>query len=295
MQRRKRKNGFSLIEMALVLIIVGIVLGVSVKFLNMLTKINQTKATRQKMETVKEALIGYLLKNGHLPYADSDSNGDGQADTDTYKGKLPYADLGLTRADASDAYGRVFDYDVAGDTTGQGKLTDTDITSQNLCHQLGAYVDGVNTSPPRITLDGGTNWTRVPFILLAPGNNKQYEGDNADANRNYEAQNPNSDDIVIWESFTYLYNKLGCGKEFYELLNNSLGNQSIWVLGGSYSTCTEIKNGENAYIQKNTRAYSDNSCSTEIFDFSDCEQADFGPGGNRNTIVEWNGMQVEDD
>ncbi len=282
-----RRSGFTLIEMALVLIIIGIVLGVSFSALHVFTKVNREKDTFQKMEQVKQALIGYLLKNGHLPYADSD--GDGKDDDHTYTGKLPYIDLGLTKADASDAYRRVFDYDVAGSTTSQGKLADT--SSQNICHQLGAYMDGTNTSTTRITLDGGTNWTEVPFVLLAPGNNKQYEGENNDGDRDYEAQNSSSDDVVVWESFTYLYNKLGCGKEFYKLLNSSGSN--IWVSGGSYTGCIKIQKGEVAYIQKDTIGYRDNSCSSQIFSFSDCEQADFG-GGDRDTEVAWDGSDVND-
>lgn len=283
----RNKAGFSLLEMALVLVIVGLLLSLSLNLMFNLSKTNRIKRSENKLELVKDALVGFLIKNGHLPYADS--NGDGEGDT--YNGLVPYHDLGLTRADVSDAYGKLFHYDVTGSPTAQGSLTDT--TPQNICHQLGAYMDQINTSTTRISVDGGSNWTQVPFVILASGINKQFDGENNDGDRDYETQNPDIDDIVKWETFAFLYNKLGCGKEFYRLYNRSGAN--IWVLGGdNYTSCTKIPNGTEAFVQKATKGYLDNACSTSpIFSFSDCELVDFG-GGNRDTCVEWNGLSVRD-
>ncbi len=286
-----QKKGFTLIEMALVLIIMGIVLGISFSALHVFTKANKRKETNQKMETLKQAIIGYLLTQNRLPFADTDNPADGEENSDKYQGKIPYKTLGLTKADASDANGQIFHYDVTGSPSAQGSLTDT--TPQNICHQLGAYMDQINTSTTRISVDSGSNWTQVPFVILASGINKQFDGENNDGDRDYETQNPDIDDIVKWETFAFLYNKLGCGKEFYRLYNRS--GIDIWVLGGdNYTSCTKIPNGTGAFVQKATKGYLDNACSSSpIFSFSDCEQADFGVG-NRDTCVEWNGLSVRD-
>ncbi len=274
--------------MALVLVIVGILLTLSLTLMLNLSKTNRLKKTQNRLETVRDALVGYMLSHGRLPYADA--NSDGIEDSGQYVGKVPYVSLGLTKAESSDAYGQVFDYDVEGSPAINGSLTDT--TSQNICHQLGAYIDGVTTATTRVTLDGGKSFANVAFVILAKGNNKQYEGENSDGDRDYESQNPNSDDLIKWEGFILLYNKLGCGKEFYRLLNNS--SKDIYVLGGDYSSCTKISNNKEAFIQKGAYGYSNNTCTNQIFSFSDCEQADFGSSANRDTKVEWDGVSVTD-
>jgi len=292
----KRKNGFTLIEIALTLVIVGILLGLSFTLINGLSKVNRSKKTKNNMEIIKEALIGYLLSYRRFPYADTSSPLDGKEDIDQYVGKLPFLTIGVSKADAFDAYGRVFDYDISGSATINGKLTDT--TSQNICHQLQAFINGTSTATTRITLDG-SNFIPVAFVLLAPGNNKQYEGENNDADRDYETKNISSDDLLMWISFSEIYARLDCGSEFYTVLNN--GASSIYVKGGKYIGCTEIAVGDQCYIQKETIAYAtNNDCLLDlnpIFDFDACEKIDFSettPQGNRNTKLRWNGISLLD-
>jgi len=285
------KKGFTLIELAITLVILSILLGLSLGLINTLSKTNRVKKTQNHLEVTEQELKGYFLSQKRFPFADNSS--DGSEDTDQYVGKLPYVTLNVPKNDVSDAYGYIFDYDITGSITTNGKLTDT--TPQNICHQLHAFIDGISTATTRISLDGGSTFTPVAFVLLSPGNNKQYEGENNDGDRDYEASNVNSDDIIVWMSFSEVYAYLGCGNEFYTVSNG--GASSIYVKGGKYIGCTEIVPGDKCYIQRQTTAYDDSSCTNAIFDFDTCESVDFSetaPQGNRNTKLVWNGISLLD-
>jgi len=271
--------------MALALVVLGILLGLVFTLMGSVSRTNREKRTLKRMEKVEEALVGFLLREGRLPYADS--NNDTLEDTDAFTGKLPYGTLHLSRAEASDAYGRVFDYDVSGGDSSNARLTDT--TPYNLCHQLGAYIHETSTPTTYVTVGGDP--TAVAFVLLAPGHNKAYEGGNADGDRVYEAQNPDSDDLLLWRDFLSLYKTKGCGREFYTVVNN---DGTFYTLGGAYSSCTPINSGEKAYISQDAIAYTDSSCSSQSFNFTSCEEMDFGTG-DRDTLLKWTASGLSDD
>lgn len=288
-----KQKGFALLEMALALVVLGILLGLVFTLMGSVSKTNREKKTLKRMERVEEALMGYLLTHGRLPYADADNDGEEEGDelgeSEAYAGKFPYATLGLTRAEASDAYGRVFDYDVSGDLASNARLTDT--TPYNICHQLGAYIHATSTATTHITVDQGGSFSPVAFVLLAPGHNREYEGENQDGDRDYEAQNPKSDDLLRWRDFSSLYKAKGCGGEFYTVVNN---NGTFYVLGGAYSSCTSISPGEKAYISQETIAYGDGGCSAQSFNFASCEGIDFGTTGDRDTLLQWTALGLSD-
>lgn len=112
--------GFTLIEVALVLLVLTLLLGgLLVPLGTQLDQRNTTSTEKQLME-IKEALIGYALQNGYLPCPDTD--GDGQenvngppagtctADSpEPIPGTLPWANLGVG---AEDAWGTRFIYRV---------------------------------------------------------------------------------------------------------------------------------------------------------------------------------------
>ena len=107
-------HGFSLIEMAFVLVIITLLLGgLLVPFA---TQVEQRKIaeTNKALEEIKEALLGYAIANGQLPCPAADSiNGVAQANCPlvspavSVTGYLPWATLGIARADA---WGRLYRY-----------------------------------------------------------------------------------------------------------------------------------------------------------------------------------------
>ncbi len=71
----------TLIEIAIVLVILGLLAGLTVPLLSELSKHRHYTSTQKDMDEVKQALAGYAGMHWRLPYADT--NGDGKEDTET--------------------------------------------------------------------------------------------------------------------------------------------------------------------------------------------------------------------
>ena len=80
------RKGFTLIEMAFVLVIVGILVGLGAQLLPMLVKQNKLKDDRMFVKEVRTAIIGYALATGRLPFASANING---AETSKQTKRLP--------------------------------------------------------------------------------------------------------------------------------------------------------------------------------------------------------------
>jgi len=71
-----KQTGFTLIEIAVVLVIVGFLVGGLLGPLSLQVEVQRIKTTQQFLTEVKEELIGYVLVNQRLPCpASADSNG----------------------------------------------------------------------------------------------------------------------------------------------------------------------------------------------------------------------------
>ena len=182
----RRAPGFSLIEMAFVLIIVTLLLGgLLVPFA---TQVEQKRIaeTNKAMEEIKEALIGYALSHRSTPdplisptppiqpyLPCPDTNGDGAEEARTaagdcpaQEGQLPWVTLGTT---PSDAWGNRFHYRVArrfaNDQTGFGlSLTGADITICNIAPT------GTPGTPPICPIANRVA-TTIPAVILSYGKN----------------------------------------------------------------------------------------------------------------------------
>ena len=114
-------RAFTLVEIALVMIIVGFLLSRLLVPLSTTVDQERMRITQQRLQEIKEALIGYAVINRHLPCPDADQDGraesyeiiptvcdGGTNDTDAY---LPWADLGVSQYDG---WNRPFRYRVDG-------------------------------------------------------------------------------------------------------------------------------------------------------------------------------------
>lgn len=97
-----RQSGFSLIELAVVLVIVGLLVGGGIAALDATTEQSRRSDQKRQLDEVREALYGFALARGRLPCPDTDwpPNGDenapgGNCDEDV--GTLPWQQLGLGR------------------------------------------------------------------------------------------------------------------------------------------------------------------------------------------------------
>ncbi|MDM8569304.1 type II secretion system protein [Thiotrichales bacterium HSG1] len=117
----KMSQGFTLIEMAIVLVIIGFLMGGLLMPLSTQIDYQKIKETKKTLETIKDALIGYAILNNHLPCPSLDKDGKVSGYTDSVKnictkynssdGYLPWSDLGVTQYDA---WGNPFRYRVDG-------------------------------------------------------------------------------------------------------------------------------------------------------------------------------------
>lgn len=103
--------GFSLVELSIVLLIVGLLLsGIIGGASSFIHHANSREADKQ-LNLIRESLIGFLVENGRLPCADSDGDGlENGPDPCEDWGGLPFARLGVPK---SDPWGGNYRYRVA--------------------------------------------------------------------------------------------------------------------------------------------------------------------------------------
>jgi prepilin-type N-terminal cleavage/methylation domain-containing protein len=112
----RRAHGFSLVEMAIALVVAGLLLGAfALPLWSQQERINRREADGA-LRDIRESLLGYAALHGRLPCPDSndapESPGHGFAAPDCPRGEegfLPHKTLGLP---AHDAWGRRFRYRV---------------------------------------------------------------------------------------------------------------------------------------------------------------------------------------
>jgi prepilin-type N-terminal cleavage/methylation domain-containing protein len=123
------QKGFSLVEIALVLVVVGLIVNFGIQGVVPVRAANQISIANTKLDAVQRAMTLYVIQNGCLPcpaVADGTSvpNGSAQYGATTYNtgctgsvactatagGVVPWVTLGLAKEDVIDAYGYFIDY-----------------------------------------------------------------------------------------------------------------------------------------------------------------------------------------
>ncbi len=186
-----KRKAFTLIEMAIVLIIVAIVVG---SFLNVgMATLEKEKisTTQDDLKAIKTSLIAYAAKHGKLPYPDidEDGKGDSTADCTTDDCELPYMDLNIK---SKDNFGMAYNYDV------WDVLVDTNRDS--FCSDLKYPYTG--NQLPRVQNDAEDNNYSVVATILSKGEDKILTGENIDKDRIYEMtenkyHDSDNNDIVV--------------------------------------------------------------------------------------------------
>src|SRR3954453_23379304 len=113
--RVEARAGFTLVEMAVVVLIAAILLTAGLSMVKARLEAAQLEVTQKKQEAIKQALIAYLGRYKRLPCPDN--NLDGREDRDPAApyncglpgvpqnfGGVPYIDLSLERAAALDGW-----------------------------------------------------------------------------------------------------------------------------------------------------------------------------------------------
>ena len=221
----KNQEGFTLIEIAIVMVIVGILLAGGIPLFRALIEQKKRNETISYMKELKKVLINYASIHGRLPFADTD--GDGVEDSGSYYGFLPYVTLSVTPVDS---YSRHLKYEVNRNLT---------IDKNTTCKTIRSGLVG---NPKVVDSDGSTKPFSVAAIIVSAGggdadndgdvfdkiSSGSFTGDNTDGRPNYIRYPPvNSfDDIVRYISGYEIYSKV-C--EFLDLAVNNKSSKTIYI------------------------------------------------------------------
>jgi type II secretory pathway pseudopilin PulG len=114
----KKEEGFALVEVAIALIVMGIMLGVGLpSFLHYL-QWQKIRETKEKQEKIFYSVASFVLQNGFIPlpadpYEKGDSFGLSRPTADTssdLRGIIPFKTLGLPEDYARDGFNHYFTY-----------------------------------------------------------------------------------------------------------------------------------------------------------------------------------------
>ena len=200
-----RQTGFSLIEIAIVMVILGLVIGGMLVPISTQYENSRRSETQSILNRILEAAYGYALVNGNLPCPDI--SGDGIEDRvgvncSAPVGVLPWVTLGVGQ---NDAWSQPFGYRVtaafADTTDGTGCGTATPGISFSLCSigditvrdaSGGNLVAG---TLPAVVFSRGKNWA----AFTSPDEVENSDGDQDFVFKNYSSVvGAEFDDLVVW-------------------------------------------------------------------------------------------------
>ncbi len=220
-----RECGFSLIEMAIVLLVMGLLLGGGLAMLGAQIEQQRIRDTQRLLEEAREALLGYAASNvdatnhPHLPCPDTANDGveDRTATPGpcaANEGNLPWVTLGLS--EGTDSWGNRLRYAVtpAFANSANGML----LTSTGTLGVNNATGTALATALPAAILSHGKNGFGARN--MAGGANAAPTGvnelENTDGDATFISNPPvgvggtggEFDDIVVWLAPNILFNRM---------------------------------------------------------------------------------------
>ncbi len=205
----KHKSGFTLVEMAIVLVIVGLVISAFLTPLTAQLEQARNAEARRDLSEIKEALLGFAVINSRLPCPDTDGNGvdDGCANTNatsTSGGNVPWTTLGTKQLDP---WGRRYQYQVNNAFSAAFILTTTGsgagairVCTTNACVATEA------NNVPLVIFSTGQNGAVLPPASLDEQEN--VDGDKDFVSHDFTNTAGGFDDLVVWLSTNVLMNRM---------------------------------------------------------------------------------------
>ncbi len=204
-----RHRGFSLVEMAVALLIVGLLLGGLLGSVGALEQRQRSARTAAQLEEIRDALVAFAIANLRLPCPADPATPDtvvgaGLENAPTSvgctggaSGVLPWATLGLP---AGDAWGRRFTYRVSANFSRLAPAFDLSSVGDNVVRNAAGVI--VASAIPAVVISHGENarGSRGPGGAAAPVGADPREQENADGDAAFNVETPADayDDLVAW-------------------------------------------------------------------------------------------------
>lgn len=217
-------NGFSLVEMAMVLVILGLMLGGLVLPLSAQIEQNHQAQTRLALAETQAALLGFAMLNGRLPCpASSTSNGvedpaGGGVCNHPFDGFVPAVTLSIRPTDshgyALDAWGSEATHRIRyAVTTSNSSAFTSSINSLSLNPNLHVCAAANNISATACHASVTTLSATAVAVLISSGKSNMAsdeEAANRDNNITFVSHEPTSqfDDQLSWLSYPLLAHEL---------------------------------------------------------------------------------------
>ncbi len=220
-------KGFTLVELAIVLVIFGLLLAALLTPLSAQREIKARGETLALLNQAKEALIGYALVNRHLPCPDTklvpngiESRGIGICTAD--EGVLPWATLGIEGVDAWNHYFRYRVDTTFSNSTNLFTIANAEgFSAIQVNGEAGISLVSANSRPVAVLVSHGLNGLgALNTGQTSPANQQPLptaadEIHNANANTTFVSRSPSGqgsanefDDMLVWISPKLLINRM---------------------------------------------------------------------------------------
>ncbi len=283
---KKNFRAFSLLELALILVVLGAIMTLGVGVLSSIVKNNKMRETESILEEVRESLVGYVMTNGRLPCPDAD--GDGHEDSSSGSCTcslpdcfLPYVTINVR---GSDAYGRKLYYNV-------DSIFTTFSTLRGFCVHA-PYIT------PSIQVSSNSDCSSGYYIaaIVISGGRKDSDGDNLIL----DGENADNDSCFVQESVSISNNYDDFTKEISlawllsRACDTNLRKLKIRISGGNLCYNGNTYDSSHGYIFLGSgETIRENSCSGDLKTFDELRNIDWS--GDRDGMIKWDGFSWSDD
>lgn len=228
----KHQTGFTLAEMAIVLVIIGLLLGGLLTPISVQTDIRRIGETQKALTEIKEALIGYAASQTppHFPCPDkttapgAGTANDGQEDFTAgtgvcvaREGNIPWTTLGISNADS---WGNRIRYNVTPAFSNRAPAATMSLNStgdMQICDTNACALVTANTIPIVILAHGKNGFGAVNSSGgTNPAPTALNELENTNANTNFVSRTMSDsaapagefDDVVAWLPSTVIFSRM---------------------------------------------------------------------------------------